>query len=164
MTMPGAIAFTAPSASTGDAVVLRGLSKSFAKQRGWRAVITGKARESVLALSDVSCDVRAGEFFGLLGENGAGKTTLFKILATLVIPDAGSATVGGHDVLKAPGRVRETLAPYDLMIVLGAAHGVGEQHPARLRGWVGRRRDEDDRAAPRRQRRRREGEVHADVA
>ena len=108
---PGAIAFTAPGASTSDAVVLRGLTKSFTKQRGWRAVLTGKARESVRALSDVSCDVRAGEFFGLLGENGAGKTTLFKILATLVIPDAGSATVGGHDVLKAPNRVRETLAP-----------------------------------------------------
>jgi ABC-2 type transport system ATP-binding protein len=65
----------------------------------------------VRALTDVSCEVRPGEFFGLLGENGAGKTTLFKILATLVIPDAGSATVSGHDVLLAPARVREVLAP-----------------------------------------------------
>jgi ABC-2 type transport system ATP-binding protein len=111
MATAGAIAFTAPHMSSGNAVVLSGLTKSFTKQRGWRAVLTGKARESVRALTDVSCDVRAGEFFGLLGENGAGKTTLFKILATLVIPDAGSATVSGYDVMSAPARVREVLAP-----------------------------------------------------
>ena len=111
MATAGAIAYTAPAASSGNAVVLRGLTKSFTKQRGWRAALTRQARESVHALSDVSCDVRAGEFFGLLGENGAGKTTLFKILATLVIPDAGSAIISGHDVLKSPDRVREVLAP-----------------------------------------------------
>ena len=105
------VAFTAPAPSNGNAVVLHGLTKSFAKQRGWRAVLTRKARESVCALSDVSCEVRGGEFFGLLGENGAGKTTLFKILATLVLPDAGSATVSGFDVLRTPHRVREVLAP-----------------------------------------------------
>jgi len=107
----GAIAFVTPAASSSSAVVLRGLTKSFPKQRGWRAMFSGKARESVCALSDVSCEVRAGEFFGLLGENGAGKTTLFKILATLITPDSGSAIVGGHDVVKAPSRVREALAP-----------------------------------------------------
>ena len=111
MVTPDTIAFTAPAASSSHAVVLRGLTKSFTKQRGWRAALTGKARESVRALSGVSCEVRSGEFFGLLGENGAGKTTLFKILATLVTPDAGVAIVSGHDVVKAPNRVRETLAP-----------------------------------------------------
>ena len=107
----GAIAFVNSGVSSSPAVVLRGLTKSFPKQRGWRAMFSGRAPESVRALSDVSCEVRAGEFFGLLGENGAGKTTLFKILATLVTPDSGSAIVGGHDVLKAPSRVREVLAP-----------------------------------------------------
>jgi len=107
----GAIAYVAPAASSSPAVVLRGLTKAFPKQRGWRAMFSGKARESVRALTDVSCEVRAGEFFGLLGENGAGKTTLFKILATLVTPDAGTAVVGGYDVLKAPSRVRDLLAP-----------------------------------------------------
>jgi ABC-2 type transport system ATP-binding protein len=111
MATPGAIAFTAPGVSSSNAVVLRGLTKSFTKQRSWRAALTGKPREWVRALSDVSCEVRAGEFFGLLGENGAGKTTLFKILATLVTPDAGLAIVSGHDVLKSPNRVREALAP-----------------------------------------------------
>jgi ABC-2 type transport system ATP-binding protein len=107
----GAVAFTAPPTGANTAVALYGLTKSFTKQRGWRAALTRKARESVRALSDVSCDVRAGEFFGLLGENGAGKTTLFKILATLVIPDAGTATVTGFDILQSPNRVREVLAP-----------------------------------------------------
>jgi len=97
--------------STNNAVVFDGLTKSFTKQRSWRALLTRQARETVCALSEVSCEVRAGEFFGLLGENGAGKTTLFKILATLVTPDSGSAVVSGYDVLTTPARVREVLAP-----------------------------------------------------
>ena len=100
-----------PTSPSSNSVVVRGLTKSFSKQRGWRAIFTGKQAESVRALSDVSLEVRSGEFFGLLGENGAGKTTLFKILATLVTPDGGDATVGGYDVTVAPARVRELLAP-----------------------------------------------------
>lgn len=74
-------------------------------------MLSGKPAESVRALTDVTWEVRGGEFFGLLGENGAGKTTLFKILATLVIPDAGEAIVSGIDVARHPDRVREILAP-----------------------------------------------------
>lgn len=106
-----AITFAQPGTRGSSSVVLEGLTKSFTRQRGWRAALRRHARESVCALSDVSCEVRAGEFFGLLGENGAGKTTLFKILATLVTPDAGSATVSGYDVVREPDRVREVLAP-----------------------------------------------------
>lgn len=62
------------------------------------------------AVADVSLEVHAGEFLGLLGPNGAGKTTLLKILATLIVPDRGSATVAGHDVVDdAPG-VRRVIA------------------------------------------------------
>jgi ABC-type multidrug transport system ATPase subunit len=63
------------------------------------------------ALEGLTCDVREGEFFGLLGPNGAGKTTLFKILATLVTPDAGTARVAGFDVVRDAARVRRVLAP-----------------------------------------------------
>ena len=94
-----------------NAVVVRGLTKSFQRQRGWRALISREAAEPVRALADVSLEVRGGEFFGLLGENGAGKSTLFKILATLVLPDAGEATVSGFDVMHSPDKVREVLAP-----------------------------------------------------
>jgi ABC-2 type transport system ATP-binding protein len=63
------------------------------------------------AVVDVSLDVHAGEFVGLLGPNGAGKTTLLKVLATLIIPDRGAATVGGHDVVHEPASVRRIIAP-----------------------------------------------------
>ncbi len=51
-----------------------------------------------VAVDDVSFDVRAGEVFGFLGPNGAGKTTVIKMLAGLLSPTAGRATVAGHDV------------------------------------------------------------------
>jgi ABC-type multidrug transport system ATPase subunit len=51
------------------------------------------------ALDAVSFDVRQGELFGLVGPDGGGKSTLFRVLTTLVIPDVGSATVLGRDVV-----------------------------------------------------------------
>jgi ABC-2 type transport system ATP-binding protein len=58
------------------------------------------------ALAGVSFDVPAGTILGLLGPNGAGKTTAIRILTTLAVPDAGSATVAGIDVVKRPNEVR----------------------------------------------------------
>ncbi|WP_373512628.1 ABC transporter ATP-binding protein, partial [Persicitalea sp.] len=52
------------------------------------------------AVQDVSLTVEAGELFGLIGPDGAGKTTLFKILVTLLLPDAGCATVAGRDAVR----------------------------------------------------------------
>jgi ABC-2 type transport system ATP-binding protein len=54
----------------------------------------------VLAVDDVSFSVEKGEMFGLIGPDGAGKTSIFRILTTLLLPDKGSATVAGHDVVK----------------------------------------------------------------
>jgi ABC-2 type transport system ATP-binding protein len=53
--------------------------------------------------------VPRGAIFGLLGPNGAGKTTLLSILATLLLPDGGSATVLGHDVVREPFAIRRRL-------------------------------------------------------
>lgn len=55
---------------------------------------------TVKALDQVSFEVHAGELFGLIGADGAGKSTLFRILTTLLIPDTGTATVAGYDVVK----------------------------------------------------------------
>jgi ABC-2 type transport system ATP-binding protein len=52
------------------------------------------------ALNDVSLDIRHGEIFALLGPNGAGKTTLINVVCGIVIPSAGTVTVGGHDIVK----------------------------------------------------------------
>lgn len=52
------------------------------------------------ALKGVSFDVDYGEIFGLIGPDGGGKTTIFRILTTLILPDSGSATVCGYDVVK----------------------------------------------------------------
>jgi ABC-type multidrug transport system ATPase subunit len=60
----------------------------------------GKKKEVVQALKGVSFEVEKGELFGIIGPDGAGKTSLFRILTTLLIPDGGSATVDGLDVVK----------------------------------------------------------------
>ncbi|WP_033222434.1 daunorubicin resistance protein DrrA family ABC transporter ATP-binding protein [Kitasatospora phosalacinea] len=61
------------------------------------------------ALDGVDLTVREGTVQGLLGPNGAGKTTLVRVLSTLIKPDAGSAFVGGYDVLRQPKQLRRTI-------------------------------------------------------
>ncbi|MEU5893391.1 ATP-binding cassette domain-containing protein [Streptomyces sp. NPDC047461] len=61
------------------------------------------------ALDGVDLEVPAGKVVGVLGPNGAGKTTTVRILATLLRPDAGHATIGGHDIAKDPVRVRQLI-------------------------------------------------------
>ena len=58
-----------------------------------------KAYGNVKALNDVSFSVDRGEVFGLIGPDGAGKTTMFRLLCTLLLPDAGQASVDGFDVV-----------------------------------------------------------------
>lgn len=77
---------------------VEGLSKRF-----------GRRRSSTVALADVSLSVSRGEVLALLGANGAGKSTAIKILATLLRPDAGHASIGGFDVVEEAPRVRELL-------------------------------------------------------
>jgi ABC-2 type transport system ATP-binding protein len=61
-------------------------------------------------LAGVDLDVRPGEIVALLGPNGAGKTTLVNILTTLVVPDGGSATVDGFDVVTRSAEVRRRIS------------------------------------------------------
>lgn len=61
----------------------------------------------VQALKGISFNVNAGELFGLIGPDGAGKTTLFRILTTLIIPDSGTATVIGYDVVNDYKEIRQ---------------------------------------------------------
>ena len=59
-----------------------------------------------VAVRDVSFSVDRGEIFGLIGPDGAGKTSIFRILTTLLLPDSGSATVAGFDVVKEYHEIR----------------------------------------------------------
>ena len=62
---------------------------------------------TLTALDEVSFEVGRGELFGLIGPDGAGKTTLFRLLATLVAPDGGTASVDGLDIVDDYKRIRE---------------------------------------------------------
>ncbi len=66
----------------------------------------GKSFGNTVALDGISFEVDQAELFGLVGPDGGGKTTLFRILTTLLLPDSGSATVLGFDVVKDLWKIR----------------------------------------------------------
>lgn len=74
-----------------SALAVSGLTKTYRR-----------AKHVTHALTDVSFDVAEGEIFGLLGPNGAGKSTLIGVLSGIVVPDSGTISVLGHDVLTEP--------------------------------------------------------------
>src|SRR5476649_2076895 len=65
-----------------------------------------KKRGEIRAVDGVSFRVAPGQIYGLLGANGAGKTTTLRLLATLLQPTAGTATVADFDIIRSPERVR----------------------------------------------------------
>jgi ABC-2 type transport system ATP-binding protein len=94
----------------------------------------------VTALNNLSLDVEEGTVLGVLGPNGAGKTTTVRILATLLKPDSGHASVGGIDVIKHPDKVREIiglsgqyaavdeiLTGYDNLVMFGELYHLGKK-------------------------------------
>ncbi|WP_030486683.1 daunorubicin resistance protein DrrA family ABC transporter ATP-binding protein [Micromonospora chokoriensis] len=80
----------------------RGLRKSFRSR-------AGRETKTVDAVRGVDLEVAKGEIFGFLGPNGAGKTTTLRMLATLIEPDGGEATIAGADLRKDPAEVRRRI-------------------------------------------------------
>jgi len=78
-----------------SAIVAEGLTKSF---------------PGLCAVDALSFDVRAGEIFGLVGPDGAGKTTTLRMLAGIMAPDAGTATVAGFNVVRDPEGAKHALS------------------------------------------------------
>ena len=68
-----------------------------------------KQYQNLTAVDNLSLDICNNEVFGLLGQNGAGKTTIIHMLATLLKPTDGSATVNGFDIVKEPAKVRASI-------------------------------------------------------
>jgi len=106
-------------------IQVRGLSKTFSGAR--------------VAVDGVSFDVQAGEVFGLLGPNGAGKTTTLRMLATLLKPSGGTATLNGFEIAREPEKVREQigflsgdmglygrLTPIEILDFFGKLNGMDE--------------------------------------
>lgn len=107
------------------AVVAQGVSRWFAgaRRKGRRgdAGAGDASPRRVVALDNVSLEVRPGELFGLLGPNGAGKSTLIKILSTLLLPSEGTVRVAGYDVVRQAHEVRKRIN----MVSGGEAAGYG---------------------------------------
>lgn len=100
------------------------------------------------ALAGVSFTARPGSVLGLLGPTGAGKTTAVRTLATLIRPDAGRATVLGHDVLAEPAAVRARIGLTGQHTAVGAAVSGPKHSPlvarlADLRRRAARRRADE---------------------
>jgi ABC-2 type transport system ATP-binding protein len=81
-------------------------------------VIRRKNKE-VIAVDDISFDIKPGELFGLLGPNGAGKTTTVKMLTTLLIPTSGTARIFGRDIVKDANHIRSQIG-----FILGGERGL----------------------------------------
>jgi ABC-2 type transport system ATP-binding protein len=88
-----------------NAIEVRNLQRVYRARIG----VIKRSIKEVMAVEDISFDIEAGELFGLLGPNGAGKTTTVKMLATLLIPTRGTATIAGFDVVKDAQEVRKRI-------------------------------------------------------
>ncbi|SFN69338.1 ATP-binding cassette domain-containing protein [Mycetocola miduiensis] len=79
---------------------------NFVEAVGLTKTYTPKGAEPVHALDGLDLSVPRGTITAILGPNGAGKTTAVKVLTTLIVPDSGTATIGGIDVLRRPEAIR----------------------------------------------------------
>ena len=109
------------------------------------------------ALDGVDLELPKGSVLGLLGPNGAGKTTMVRVLTTLLAPDAGTATVAGHDVVRQADLVRrsiglsgqyaavdDNLTGYENLYLVGRLYGLGHRKSrARARELLARFRLEE---------------------
>jgi sodium transport system ATP-binding protein len=117
-------------------------------------VFRDRKRGEIRAVDGLTLRAEPGRIYGLLGANGAGKTTALRLLATLLQPTSGSASVGGYEVVAAPERVRAQvgflaastalygrLTARETIAYFGRLHGLGE---AELAARLARLADELD--------------------
>src|SRR5512147_1758892 len=88
-----------------NAIEVSHLRRTFKSSIG----VIRRTTKEIVAVDDTSFEIQEGELFGLLGPNGAGKTTTVKMLTTLLIPTAGTASVKGFDVVARAEEVRKRI-------------------------------------------------------
>jgi len=120
MVSPPTLPPSAPPAAS-DVIVASDLRRSYRKREGWL-----RSPAVVEAVKGISFSVGRGTVFGMLGPNGAGKTTTIKMLSTLLIPSAGTATVDGYDVVREEVDVRRRLG-----VLFGGDKGLYNQLSAK---------------------------------
>ena len=99
-----------------------------------------RRRGVVRAVDGLDIECKAGRVFGLLGPNGAGKTTTLRVLATILAPTSGTATINGCDLVREPGKVRsqvgflsgdtrlyDRLTPKEILYYFGRLSGMSEK-------------------------------------
>jgi len=113
-------------------------------------VFEDSGRGEVVAVNDLSFEVRPGEIYGLLGPNGAGKTTTLRVLATLLHPTSGKVSICGHDTdgdgaeirrrigfLTATSGLYQRLTPEETLRYFGRLHGLkGEELEPRIQAII----------------------------
>src|SRR5256885_12182948 len=121
------------------AVEVEAISKRFGETgRPHRLMPWRKVKKPMLALDQVSLHVEPGRITGILGANGSGKSTLIRILATLLTPDSGTASVFGYDVVSQADDVRrhinrgsveaslfQEMSPWENMLYAARLYGSG---------------------------------------
>src|SRR3989442_10599473 len=133
------------------AVEVEGISKGFGdSRRPNRLMPWRKAKKPKLALDQVSLHVQVGRITGILGANGSGKSTLIRILATLLTPDEGTASVFGYDVVSQADDVRrhinrvsveasffKEMSPWENMLYAARLYGGGgDCSRVRAESWL----------------------------
>jgi ABC-2 type transport system ATP-binding protein len=98
------------------ALVIQNLSKTFPQDH----------QKSVKALDDVSFEIKAGQIFGLLGPNGAGKSTLINLMSGVMLPDQGTMTLFGHDIVNESLMTKQMIGVVPQDVVIEAAFTVEE--------------------------------------
>lgn len=105
-------------AKAGIAVKVDCALKLFGRRHSWLSALglrhrdessDGESSPITVAVDHVSFDMEEGEIFGVLGPNGSGKSTLIRLLSTLLIPDAGTIKIFGHDVVREPMAVQRLI-------------------------------------------------------
>ncbi len=117
------------------------MNDSRIRARDLAKIFYDDSRGEVRAVDGISFECRSGEIFGLLGANGAGKTTTLRVLATILKPSAGTATVMDHDVANEPEAVRRNLGFHSSTTALYPRLTAREtlEFFARINGYPGER-------------------------